>query len=246
LGLKSHERREIVDYISGTGLNIDWVFPQRAYGKKEFNKVQRTGQVRDVPPPGSGGWRGRMRLGIEILVEELRSLDAKQAKDRFPSLSAAQEKIVEGMLQALFEKKGNKDGSQVMLENNNMACFSDVRHEALFIQLLEKEIKPRLMGEIDEPVTSDIKRLIRLPGSLHGKSGFQVMLMTRGDLDDFNPFDDAVPDVFPEKEVEVFSKERTRFRLKGQEFDIDGWCKLPTYAAIFLLCRKKATFEAGE
>ena len=35
-------------------------------------------------------------------------------------------------------------------------------------------------GETDEPVTADVKRLIRLPGSLHGKSGLKVVTLTRG------------------------------------------------------------------
>ncbi|MCA1813180.1 MAG: hypothetical protein LC624_04420 [Halobacteriales archaeon] len=32
-----------------------------------------------------------------------------------------------------------------------------------------------MTGETDEPVTSDVKRLIRLPGSVHGKTGLRVV-----------------------------------------------------------------------
>ena len=44
--------------------------------------------------------------------------------------------------------------------------------------------------EIDEPVTIDIHRLIRYPGSLHGKTGFKVQELTLKQLEDFNPFNE--------------------------------------------------------
>src|SRR5690606_32198531 len=53
----------------------------------------------------------------------------------------------------------------------------------------------------DEPVTTDTKRLIRLPSSLHGGSGLRVTPLAPKDLDDFDPLVDAV--VFGEREVKV-------------------------------------------
>jgi DNA primase small subunit len=246
VSLKSHERREIVDFIAGTDLNFDWVFPERSYGKKEFNRTQRTGRLREIPRSGSGGWRGRMRLGVEWLLEEMRLLDANGVKRHFASAVSAQDRIVEGMLRDLYSKEGDKDGAQMMLENDNMACFTDVRHQHLFLQIIEKEIKPRFTGEIDEPVTSDIKRLIRLPGSLHGKTSFRVVPLDRQSLDSFDPFLDAVPEIYGDEEVEIFVKERTLLSLRGQSFDLEGWSRVPVYAALFLICRGKATFEAAE
>src|SRR5207245_11160993 len=51
--------------------------------------------------------------------------------------------------------------------------------------------------ETDEPVTSDIKRLIRLPHSLHGKTGLAVIPMTREALDGFLPLRAATPTASP-------------------------------------------------
>ena len=53
----------------------------------------------------------------------------------------------------------------------------------------------------DEPVTTDIKRLIRLPTSLHGGSGFRVTPLSTGDLAGFDPLIDAV--VFGTRDIQV-------------------------------------------
>ncbi|MFW9843888.1 MAG: hypothetical protein ACFFEV_04875, partial [Candidatus Thorarchaeota archaeon] len=47
-------------------------------------------------------------------------------------------------------------------------------------------------SEIDRPVTHDIHRVIRLIGSLNGKTGFTVTELTRSHLDTFNPFNEAI------------------------------------------------------
>ena len=44
----------------------------------------------------------------------------------------------------------------------------------------------------DEPVTGDIHRLIRLPGSLHGGSGLKVTTMDSKKLEKFDPMKDAI------------------------------------------------------
>ena len=44
----------------------------------------------------------------------------------------------------------------------------------------------------DEPVTGDVHRLIRLPGSLHGGSGLRVTTMTSKELEDFDPMTKAI------------------------------------------------------
>jgi len=243
VGMKSHERREIVDHISGTNLDMEWVFPERAYDKREFRQNIKVNRIRHIPPPNSGGWKGRMRTGVEWLLEEMRFLSVEEVIGRFPSLSGANPKLVEGMLHDIYDKRGEVDGGILMLQKSRMECFSDVRHQALFMELLEKEVKGRFTSAIDEPVTSDIKRLIRLPASLHGKTGLRVAPMLREELDSFDPLGDAIPDIFPEKEVEVFVKQRTEIDLRHQHFDVEGWTEVPIYAAIFLICRGSATLD---
>lgn len=242
-GLKSHERREIVDYVSGTDLNMDWVFPERVSAFKSFQGRAQESRVRSIPPPSAGGWKRRMRTGIEWLVEDMRARDIPDLRARFPTLAGVQDGIIEGMLRDLYDRRNGTEGARLTLENNVLAYFSNDRHLNLFLSLLDKEVRPRFTSEIDEPVTSDIKRLIRLPQSLHGKTGLRVVPMDREALDSFDPLRAAVPDIFPDDEIEIFVKGRQEGSLKGRRFDLEGHCKVPLYLAIFLVARRSATLE---
>ena len=68
----------------------------------------------------------------------------------------------------------------------------------------DEEFKKRLLSRAalaDEPVTTDTKRLIRMPTSLHGGSGMRVQPLELRDLPDFDPLVDAV--VFSLRDVRV-------------------------------------------
>ena len=52
-------------------------------------------------------------------------------------------------------------------------------------------------AEIDEPVTIDIHRLIRYPGSLHGATGFKVQELGINELNFFNPLNENNEDLDP-------------------------------------------------
>ena len=187
-----------------------------------------------------------MRIGIAWLIEEMRSLDVKELRARLPYLNGHSESLINGMLKDLYEKRGERSGSDMLLEKNIFDCFTNKRYEDLFVGLLEYEVIPRFRCEIDEPVTADIKRLIRLPGSLHGKSGLKVVPMERDDLDDFNPLMDAVPEMYTDREIEVFLKRKVDVTIRGNRITGEGICKVPEYAAIFLIGRKEATLEFVE
>jgi DNA primase small subunit len=245
-GLKSHERREIVDYIAGTDLNLEWVFPERTTASREINGRVQESRVRSMPYPTSGGWRRRMRHGMMWLVEEMRSRDLPDLRARLPALAGSSDAIIEGMLRDLYTKNGARDGADLMLTGNSLSCFSDRRHLELFLKLMDEEVRPRFSAEIDEPVTSDIKRLIRLPWSLHGKTGLRVTPMDREELDQFDPLRDAVPALYPDRPVEVFVRKPSVVELKDRTFTVEGRCEVPTYAAIFMIGRRIATLDVPE
>ncbi|MCZ7397511.1 MAG: DNA primase catalytic subunit PriS, partial [Candidatus Methanoperedens sp.] len=98
----------------------------------------------------------------------------------------------------------------------------------------------------DEPVTADIKRLIRMPSSLHGGSGMKVVPLTLDDFEKFQPLSDAI--VFSEKEIQVevippLKPQNSLVEMKGQSFRIkEGMNTLPEYAAIYLMCRGAAEY----
>jgi len=109
------------------------------------------------------------------------------------------------------------------------------------LERLFQECVERARIYVDPPVTADVKRLIRLPGSLHGKTSFRVMKISRDEIEDFKPTEDAI--AFGEENVRVRLKSRVRVRLKGEEFRLSrGKHLLPEYLALYLICRNMALY----
>ncbi|MBA7667828.1 hypothetical protein ES703_75928 [subsurface metagenome] len=105
--------------------------------------------------------------------------------------------------------------------------------------------------ELDEPVSIDIHRLIRYPGSLHGKTGFKVQEIELNELDDFNPLDESNekldPIVFYSKNVtqklEIVERALPITKIKGTKYGpyVQGEkIKVPHHIAVFLLCKEVA------
>ena len=99
-------------------------------------------------------------------------------------------------------------------------------------------------GQTDEPVTSDVHRLIRLPGSLHGKTSLRVVSLSRDALTHFDPLRDAVAD-FGEGTVTVHSARAfTSESLGGESVQIEeGANDIPVRNALFLILRRQVTLN---
>ncbi len=106
--------------------------------------------------------------------------------------------------------------------------------------LIERCLK-KLTTHIDPPVTADVKRLIRLPNSLHGKTGFRVIPIDLDDLEGFDPKVDAL--AFGDELVKVRVLKKVRVDIGGERYILDrGKHKLPEYLAVFLMCRGVALY----
>ena len=239
--LRSHERREIVDYITGTDLDPEWLMPAGASVEKRFNKTRPViYSTRRLPSASEGGWKGKVLRGLPELLNEMEGMAPGQAKVAYSALRPEKEETVAGLMNDLFAGKPGKRGRDLILEKGNLADIKDKNLE-LFLRLIENDLKPRVSGQVDEPVTSDIKRLIRLPYSLHGKTGLKVIVMTRAELDHFDPLRDAVPEVLSDKPVRVLMAKPTKLNIRGESFSLEGDVEVPEFAALFLLCRREAT-----
>ena len=88
---------------------------------------------------------------------------------------------------------------------------------------------------VDASVTTDIHRVFRLAGSLHGNTGMSKMAVSS--LDDFDPQTDPV--VLSDRPVKISVGFYPRFRCKGNEFGPykSVTVELPTYAAVQILTR---------
>lgn len=240
--LGTHERRELVDYITGSGLNIDWVFP---YNRVPTSQVVTGGGVRTnvakdrlIPPADSGGWKKRMRNGLMDVVNDLCDVDPKVFKKDYPSIKGSKTDTLVKAQEELRKTRG------ILFEKNTMAILSPSTQNIL-VKIMKEDMAHRLSGEVDEPVTADIKRLIRLPGSVHGKSGLRVTPISRQELTDFDPLQMAVPDEYSDEEVKITMRKPSKLDMKGQHFDLDGETMVPEWAAVFLIGRKMADIGFG-
>lgn len=243
-GLGSHERREIVDFVTSNGLDIDRVFRQENVVRSVVNvKGQERNNIstfRTIPPEDSGGWWLRMRNGLKDVVNDVCDQDTKDLKRTYPSIKSMSPKTIESYKDDLIKSR------DVIFVNNRMATLKKGTQDML-IKIMKEDVAYRLSGEVDEPVTADIKRLIRLPGSLHGKTGLKVMPITRDELNGFDPLLDALPESYTSDPITVNVKRKTDIRINGERFDLDiGVTEVPEYAAVFLVGRRIADIGDGE
>ncbi len=243
-GLGSHERREIVDFVTSNGLDIDRVFRQENVVRSVVNvKGQERNNIstfRTIPPEDSGGWWLRMRNGLKDVVNDVCDQDTKDLKRTYPSIKSMSPKTIESYRDDLIKSR------DVIFVNNRMATLKKGTQDML-IKIMKEDVAYRLSGEVDEPVTADIKRLIRLPGSLHGKTGLKVMPITRDELNGFDPLLDALPESYTSDPITVNVKRKTNIKINGERFDLDiGVTEVPEYAAVFLVGRRIADIGDGE
>jgi DNA primase small subunit len=242
LGLGSHERREIVDYLGGPSREeMDkFVFTKVPYDRREFRRKINLKMIRKMPRRDDHGWKKKMRIGLESLLYELRDMGKEKALEYLESFEGVGSSTAKNLWRELFE--GARAGADRMLAEDNLEIFSSDKLREAFLNVVIESQKVKLEGEADEPVTSDIKRLIRLPSSLHGKTGLMVVALDLNELERFDPLRDAIPATFGSDTVEANVAKPIKFDLKGEKFNLSrGISKIPEYAAIFLMCRRLAT-----
>lgn len=240
LELGSHERREIVDYITSRGLDIDWVFPMDsvATGTAFVNGRNRLNikRFRTIPPADSGGWRLRMRNGLKDVVNDICDMDVSDIKKTYPSVKKNQ-----SLAKIQDDLRMSRD---LIFENNRMITLNHNTQE-LLLKIMKEDMAVRLSGEVDEPVTADIKRLIRLPGSIHGKSGLMVMPLSRDELTHFDPMIQAIPETFKKDTVKVSMRRDYTLNIGGECLNLSGVTEVPKYAAVFLIGKNLADIGDG-
>ena len=228
--LDSNERREIVDYITGRNLQDSYIFREHVTSKKQYGKRNFPGGKRlQMPTPNQKGWKGRIsREIIEIVDEIKKSENPKESLKEY----GVKEKDAENLAKELSEERVRRIKDGFLDQSKTIRKF-------FLNRALRKTAVTLSAGETDEPVTCDIKRLIRLPSSLHGKTGFMVKKVDIDNLPDFNPLKDAV--VFDDEPIDINLTTSFKIRMKEEDFNLEkGLQKVPSYLAVFLIGRKIA------
>lgn len=244
--LGTRERREIVDYVSCQGLDYDRIFRVEyasagtsQYGSAVYAKTQT---FRRIPAEEQGGWYAKCRKVLIGAMDDARTMDLRDLRKKYPSIANKGKDTVKKYAENIAQLE------QGMLERNSMQGLTNFEQE--FLMSMVKDAAPRLSSEVDKPVTPDIKRLIRLPGSLHGKTGLRVSHLTRDQLTDYDPLQYAVPETYTDDPVKVTMRKDMELDMLGQHFTLRGETEVPEFCAVFLVGRKYAGWgwesEAGD
>ncbi|MHA1340178.1 MAG: DNA primase small subunit domain-containing protein [Promethearchaeota archaeon] len=163
--LDSEARRQITDYLTGSNLILN-------YRKNNF----------DAPTQSQYGWREKIsKKFYEILKYKDISI-FKNSKDP---------KIEPHLISLLFKDENRKYLlNQIATKNSNWS-IKGIGPEGWkkIIQVVINQIK----CEVDIPVSIDIHRLLRVKGSINGKTGFLVKpLSIAHELENFDPLSDSI------------------------------------------------------
>lgn len=239
--LDSEARRELVSHIRGEGVDVQG-------GLARFHDMS------------ARGWTQRIRQGMDAMIDTLRSIQ------RGDDGSGAELTRLESALQSLQDREGHtsqrsasaiKRLAELLMHDGRVQRLKEGKFEllgnyqALFLNLLKADASVVLgsAGETDEVVTIDVRRQIRWPTSLHGKSGMRVSEFSLDRLDPdasnaYNPLyeafvlgmddsieiewvvDEAVAQ-FGEQRIESSVGERFSIHESGATFLVlKGWAQL--------------------
>jgi DNA primase small subunit len=249
LSLSSPERRELVDYVLGTGFDPADVVERRRTDVRSgqtMGSLEVGGELgafgrlpprtRSLPSVDAPGWQGRtsravhdvlnrwLKEGLDFAVQEMVTWRIPRPKAR----RYASDLIA-------------KERAKKILETRSL----DVSKHDLPDEVLNAIVRGagiEVQGETDAPVTTDIHRLIRLPNSLHGGTGFRVVPLARDEIAGFDPFRDALVAEGDESRTPITYVTEARYPFPGEPLHAvpAGTDELPTPVALFLVLRGEA------
>jgi len=209
-------RKEIVDYISGLGIDVSFYGLSRKKGKGI--------RVFMEPRSVNFGWYKRLTQGVRDFI-----LSAKEEDFREIGLK---KNVVSALLRNkdLILKSWLDEGTQGVIRGVGSESWKKIAERSIRLQ----------SAQIDTVVTTDIHRLIRLAGTLHGKTGFKKVEFPVSAIDEFDPFKSAI--AVKGDTTTVFVSDAPKFRLGDEIFGPykSRRIELPTAAAVLLICKGKA------
>ncbi|MHA1490314.1 MAG: DNA primase small subunit domain-containing protein [Promethearchaeota archaeon] len=227
--LSSEERREIVNYLTGHGISFEIL-----------GLIERGGIIHGLSK-GNIGWPNKIVIKLEEILRkskmELQNFLLDKRKFNF------NQKLITSFL-------NSKDDLLEIISKNDKNIWAiegfTLNRWKHFLSAIVGEIG----AEIDEPVSIDVHRLIRYPGSLHGKTGFKVMELSIEDIEDFNPLNEnnekLDPITFQSKnlqKIEITEPIIPGTKIKGEiygPYTRGEIIEIPHHVAVFLLCKNVA------
>jgi len=210
--LDSAARKEIVDYVLGLGLDA---------GFHGLRMMYSTTRLIQGPGLDDSGWRGRIAKGVYEFIlnaSEEGLLHAGLSWKTAKTLIENRDKILEGW---------REKGPWSVVRGVGLESWKKIVAHSLALQ----------SAKIDTVVTTDIHRLIRLGGTLHGKTGLRKVEVDLSRIEEFDPLKEGI--AFKKGFMDVFVVESPRLRVGDEYFGpfINETMELPTAVAMLLLCK---------
>jgi DNA primase small subunit len=212
--LDAMARKEIVDYVTGLGLGI--------LDKEERErKTKRKGKANNKFNLHNYGWNRRLKMGMQNFIENASKEDLQEIGLRNKALMESKDTII---------KRAINEGRWEFIKGVSIQTWLK----------LAEHIREEQAAKIDTVVTTDVHRLIRMEGTLHGKTGLKKIEFPAKNIEDFDPFVGAV--AFKKGKVKVLVSDAPEFRMSGEKLGPykNQTVELPTAAAILLICKRRA------
>jgi DNA primase small subunit len=207
-------RKEIVDYITCLGLEASFYYASKGVEKMPIESLSL----------GNYGWGKRLTSGVVNFIREAREED-----------------FIKIGLKRNIAKIISQNKDKLLKSWTNSRMWGNVKGVGLEAWRKMAEYVTKVQSaKIDTVVTTDIHRLIRLPETLHGKTGFKKTELPTSEIDIFDPFRNAL--AFAKNTATVFVSDAPKFRLNDENLGPYKKQKveLPTAAAVLLICKNKA------
>jgi DNA primase small subunit len=209
--LDAMARKEIVDYVTGLGLTILDKDAKEKRGKHPNKKFNLH----------NFGWNKRLKLGMQNFLLSATTDDLKSIGLKNNALLKNRDTII---------KRCINDGRWESINGVSVQTWLKLADHARDLQ----------SSKIDTVVTTDVHRLIRMNGTLHGKTGLKKVEFPAKNLLDFDPFTGAV--AFKKGVVKVLVSDAPEFKLGGETLGPykNEIKELPVAAAVMLICKGRA------
>jgi DNA primase small subunit len=221
--LNQDARRDLVDYMTGQGFSLKLAqFGKVAGGFNGFRLDQ-------------WGWAGKYAKKFYQILSHGE-----------PAIRQIFEPVLPAnMLKILIE---HRDFLRDQLDKHNPSWYIKGAGESFWMQVLDV-LRHQIMADVDVVVSIDLHRLIRLEGSIHGKSGFYVKEVPYTELSQFDPLSNAL--AFPVSDQNLLKLKITspvcpKIRIGEKAygpFTQDEIVSVPVPTALFLLCKEVAELE---
>ena len=194
-------------------------------------------------------------LGIAVLEKDVKETGRKRGSKKFNLHNFGWNKRLKVGMQGFLQKASKEDFKLIGIKNNALLnnkdaaitrCINEGRWESVsgvsvqtWLRLAEYA-RDMQSAKIDTVVTTDVHRLIRMNGTLHGKTGLKKVEFPAKNLQDYDPFTGAV--AFKKGEVRVLISEVPEFKMGGETLGPyrNETKELPVAAAVMLICKGRA------